>query len=262
MEIVKISSEPRLPGEGAGVVGRSGRPLVQRGFDARRRKGRPAQPCARCVEDRVSDRGRHRRGRGFADAQRTLMTAIDQGDVEFRDVRKREDRIARPIRAGDAGSIEGHFLEQRPAQRLQDAALDLRSHRVRIDHQTAIVGARHLENADGAGGLFDLGVHAHRHIGLRLLVMDIGDPAAVQPLAAAAGRRNARAPVHQLADPLQHLPGARIGQEPKSIFERIGAGRRGELVEKALHRQDIPDLARARRFETRSGVVLSHLTSA
>ena len=46
------------------------------------------------------------------------------------------------------------------------------------------------------------------------------------------------------AGSLQNLPAARIGKQAEPVGKRIGAGRRRELVEETLDREDVSDLAR------------------
>jgi len=51
--------------------------------------------------------------------------ALDQFDAQFRHVAKTQDRIARPVHAGDTLRVEGGALVQRARQRLQQVAFDL-----------------------------------------------------------------------------------------------------------------------------------------
>ena len=117
-------------------------------------------------------------------------------------------------------------------------------HRVRIDHQAAVVGARYAEYAYGAGRALDGCLDAHRDIILRLLVVNVRNPPPLQQIARALKRRGARGPIHHLAEPLERLSTPRIGQESKPQCERICVGRRGELVKETFHREDVPDFAR------------------
>ena len=64
------------------------------------------------IEYRVAKRCGDRCGRRLTGTERTFMTTIDQSNVETGDVRKGQDRIARPVRARYTGTIENHFLKQ------------------------------------------------------------------------------------------------------------------------------------------------------
>ena len=70
----------------------------------------------------------------------------------------------------------------------------------------------------------------------------------------AAVRAAPRCPRHHRADALQHLLAARIAQLAKAKSKRIDARRGGEFVEEALHRETLPILPGARRFDGRNGV--------
>src|SRR5262249_17891617 len=95
------------------------------GFDARRRQGHAAHAHTDGVEHGIADRGRYRRGGGFARAERLVLRTADHVDLEHRRVGEGDDRIAPPIDAGDFRLIEGRFLIQRAAYRLHDVAFDL-----------------------------------------------------------------------------------------------------------------------------------------
>src|SRR6266550_8110757 len=91
-----------------------------------------AQPHADCIAYRVRDRRRHDRRRRLADAPRFFRWTIDQVDVDIGDLGKCQDRIARPVDAGHARAVERDSLFQHPAYRLQNVALDLVLHPVRL----------------------------------------------------------------------------------------------------------------------------------
>src|SRR5215510_9836342 len=69
------------------------------GFDARRRQGHAAHAHTDGVEHGIADRGRYRRGGGFARAERLVLRTADHVDLEHRRVGEGDDRIAPPIDA-------------------------------------------------------------------------------------------------------------------------------------------------------------------
>src|SRR5262249_47412898 len=72
-----------------------------------------------------------------------LAGAVDDVDVDpLGDAGEAHDRVARPVAAGDAGSVEAYGLVQRPARRLNDPAFDLVADAIRV-HGFAAVGRRH-----------------------------------------------------------------------------------------------------------------------
>src|SRR5438105_2959456 len=90
------------------------------------------------IERQVADTHASRMGNGvgqctgartlrrLAGAEEMLAWPVDDVHVHaLRDMREAQDRITRPVAARDARVGEHHRLERRPADRLDDAALDL-----------------------------------------------------------------------------------------------------------------------------------------
>src|SRR5438874_12307018 len=72
------------------------------------------------VRQRIGERAGGWALRGFAGAEEGLAGPVD--DVHFqalRRMREAQDRVARPVAAGDARVVEGRGFEARPADRLQ-----------------------------------------------------------------------------------------------------------------------------------------------
>src|SRR4051794_39954829 len=95
------------------------------GLQTLRRERRLTKPDAGSVEDRVGD-GAGGRARGaFAGPARRALRMVDQHDLDrLRRFGHVEDRIALPIRAGDALGVELHLFPQGAARALHDVALD------------------------------------------------------------------------------------------------------------------------------------------
>ena len=94
----------------------------------------------RGIKDCVGQRGPRGPLRGFARAEERL--AWSRYDVDI-DTRRRggeaQDRVARPVRARHFVLIEGHGFIERPARRLQDAALGLVDDAVGVDGLAAVL---------------------------------------------------------------------------------------------------------------------------
>ena len=119
-------------------------------------------------------------------------------------------------------AVELHLLHQHAAQRLQDVALDLGAHAVGIDDLPAIVRADHALDLDPAACALDRDLHAHRHIGLAVLVVHVGDAASARDGGALAGCRARAAVCHFItaAVRLMHLDAARVLQPAQPELER------------------------------------------
>src|ERR1700674_2607339 len=128
---------------------------LDRRFHLVGRERKRAQPRAHRVEYGVGDRGRDDRGRRLAGAPGLLAGAVDQVDVDLRYLREGKDRVALPVEAGDPGAVERHLFLEGAAHRLDDVALDLLTHAVRIDDLAAIVGDEEPRPPDLAG--FEIG---------------------------------------------------------------------------------------------------------
>src|SRR5712671_2493222 len=98
---------------------------AERGFDLRWSEGNGPQPHASRLKDRAANRRRHDRAGWLSAAPWHFLRPIDQIDCHFRDLRKGQDRIARPVEARYHRTIERHLLHERAAHGLHDAAFDL-----------------------------------------------------------------------------------------------------------------------------------------
>src|SRR5574337_1633739 len=79
-------------------------------------------------------------GRLAATRGHELRAVVHQHHLDaVRDLVETQDRIARPIAAGDVRVVEGHFLVQRATDRLDHVALDLVLHAVWADDQAVVV---------------------------------------------------------------------------------------------------------------------------
>ena len=137
----------------------------------------------------------------------------------FGHLRHGQDRIARPVARSDAVAVEPHLLVQRPARRLDDAALDLVGQPVRVDDLTRIgrcEGARHLDRAARAVD-FDLGDHRDdRPARFLYLAKPMPRPRVPSPFSPGL-------PVGLLGDRLDHRARARVLQVREAKRDRIAA---------------------------------------
>src|SRR5204863_3147362 len=76
-----------------------------------------------------------------------------------------------PIARLDAALVEAHLFIQRPARRLDDAALDLVLQPVRIDDQSGIGRSPDVGYANLAGDAIDLDIGNTGHITRKVLVL-------------------------------------------------------------------------------------------
>jgi hypothetical protein len=111
---------------------------------------------------------------------------VDQHDVDclwrLGDV---EDRVSRPIDAGDLGTVEGDLLRQCAARALDDIAFDAAPQPIGVDDQPAIMRHGEFARPDFAATAFDLDLEDDRHDGRRAL--GIGNAAAGQSVAVVVG---------------------------------------------------------------------------
>src|ERR1043166_573249 len=140
------------------------------------------------VRERIGDRGDDRALRALADAERPFGRTIDQRDGDLRHLRHGEDRIVRPVAREDSALIELHFLVQRPARSLDDAALDLVDKAVRVDHEPGVGSAGCAANADAPFLPVDLDLGNDRHVAAKVLVFGKADAAAADAVALGAWR--------------------------------------------------------------------------
>ena len=187
------------------------------------------------VEDRVRDRRRHdSRGR-LAGAPRLLGRPVDQVDHDLGHVREGQNRVARPVEACDGAAIEGDLLHQHPADGLDDVAVELVAHAVRINDLAAILDHEEARHPHLPCVAIDLDLGHAGHVGAIEFVLYVGDPAAAQHVARdILHRRGARLPLGEVGNPLQHLDAARILKRAQAVLQRVGAGCRRAFVEEGL----------------------------
>src|SRR5262245_16341704 len=97
------------------------------------------EPDSDRIEDRVADRRRDGGRRGFAGAHRRQLTVVDKNDLDLRHVAELDDWVCAPVQILDAGGVEVDLFHQRPAASLNDVALNLIAHTVRVDDDAAVV---------------------------------------------------------------------------------------------------------------------------
>src|SRR5215468_10456092 len=81
-------------------------------FDPSGREGYRTQPDPSSVEDGVSEGCSHGCRRGLTSAKWWQGWSVQEGHLDGWNFWEGQNRIARPIHAGDAGAIERHFLVQ------------------------------------------------------------------------------------------------------------------------------------------------------
>src|SRR5437899_4271388 len=130
------------------------------------------------MRQRIGERASSGALRGFAGAQKRLAGPVDDVHLEaLRRVREAQDRVARPVAAGDARIVEGRGFEARPADRLQDAALDLVLDAVGIDRLAAVDRGDDAQHAHVRSLALDLNFHRDRRIGGVVLVARVTEAA-------------------------------------------------------------------------------------
>src|SRR5579875_1163073 len=142
-----------------------------------RGEGHRTYPHADGIEDGIGNRGRNHRRRGLAGSPRLLPRAVDQVDLHLGNFREGEDRVTRPIEAGDVRAIERHLLFQRAADGHQHIALDLVAQPVGVDDLPAIMRDIKPADADLAAAAVDFDIGNRADIRAHELVFDIGKPA-------------------------------------------------------------------------------------
>src|SRR5262245_38956865 len=230
------------------------------GEDLGRRVWDRAQPDAGCVKHRVRDGGRNDRGRGLARTPRLFVWPVNELHHDVGHLREREDRIARPVEAGDLRAVELQLLYQRPAHGLDHIALDLALQAVGVDDLAAVVGDVELGDGDTASRAVDFDLGDRTNIGTHQLVLRVADAASLYDVA--SGRfswRGTFLPLGQRSQSLKHLDPALVrGVEIfQTEFQRVHARRRRQLVDEAfvgisiLHasRGSDPGWTQRRRFQ-------------
>src|SRR5699024_6801244 len=105
---------------------------------------------------------------------RSFGMVVDQLDGDLvRNVLELENRVARPVPAGDVGIIKGGFFEQRSTHAVDDVAVDLVAQTVRIHYQTAVMRGDHAVDLDPAAVAIDRDITNHRDAGV--VPVDPGD---------------------------------------------------------------------------------------
>src|SRR5262249_12326987 len=137
---------------------------------------------------------------------------VDELDMDLRDLREGEDRVALPVDAGHPRAIEGDLLLEGAAHRLDDVALDLLAHALRIDDLASVVSDEETLHPDLAAAAVDLDVIDRRHVGAHQLIFDIGDAATGCDIARGGEHRGIalRFPFGERRKALEHLLPARV----------------------------------------------------
>src|SRR5206468_3176282 len=113
--------------------------LLQSGQNPLRRKRRFMQADSGRVEDRVGDGRPDRSARRFSAAESRHLRTVDQNDLDLRNIRKFNNRVAGPIERLNAGCVELYFLKQRTAHALYNIPFDLVFEAVRVDDEPTVV---------------------------------------------------------------------------------------------------------------------------
>src|SRR5439155_15613507 len=151
-----------------------------------------------------------------AGAERVFARPVDDVDLDRRNVGEAQDGVGPPIATGDGVRREAHFLEQRPAGRLDDGALDLVADAVGVDRHAAVAGGDGADRSDAAGRAVYLHFHRHRAVSREVLVLGEAEAAA------AALREVGRArPAELVRGELHHVDRARIGEVVEAEGDRI-----------------------------------------
>src|SRR6267143_1306967 len=106
-------------------------------FSKSRLKGQLADTLPRGCEDRIAQRGRRDRRARFADPTRRFVVP-HHVHVDRRGLIHSQHAVVVKVRLLDPPVLELHFTPQRGADAIHDAALDLRSHDVRVDDPAAV----------------------------------------------------------------------------------------------------------------------------
>src|SRR5438067_1396550 len=139
--------------------------------DALLRQRQVANSPARGIRDRVCDRAGGRSLPALAAAEEWLARPVDDMHLDaVGNGVEAQDRVGRPVDAGDAGVVEADAFIQRPTRRLEDRAFHLIDQAVRIDRLPAIDGGDDAHQPDSAGLAFDFDLGSDRTIGGEILV--------------------------------------------------------------------------------------------
>ena len=199
------------------------------------------------IKDGVGDGSRTRDGSGLADAERRLVLSRQHQHVDLGHFGKLDDGVGAPFARRHRRAVERHFFHQRAAGRLDDVAVDLVAHAVRIDHQAGILPGNDARHADVAGLLVDGDISdpgRPRRAVARKLTVDITRVGKAAPAHDVAfGDRlfpdRARAPAGTLGDGLHQIDRARIFEIAQAILDRVDAGFGSQFVDIGFVRERI-----------------------
>ncbi len=224
-------------------LGRGGLPFgirpVQRLSQLVRGDRQLAKTNAGGVEHRVGDGRRAGHRRRLPGTQRRIVRARHHHHVHLRHLREGQDRVSPPFFSGDRRFLKGHALFQYPAGRLQNVAVDLVTHAVRVDHHARVVADHDARHRHFAAGFVD------RHVGhpggpgrakagkLAVDVTGIGKAAPAQHAIFRRGlhRFGVRRPASAFCGAAHQFTGAFVMDIAQPIFQRIDAGGVGQLID-------------------------------
>ena len=171
---------------------------------------------------------------------------VDQRHFDLWRLRKPEDRIARPIHAGDAGAVEPHFFMKSAAECLEDASLHLVAQAIGIHNEPAIVNAGNATHLNLSARAIDRDFHRRRNVIFLLFVPHVSDAAADQQVALRRLRvgRRTRLPTNHVRRALERFDGARVGKPAQAELHRINSRRRCHFIGEALRRENVGDFSR------------------
>src|SRR5262249_24734732 len=181
----------------------------------RRERQRPEALAGR-VSDRIGDRRGRRALRALADTEEALARAIDENDLDLRHFVEPQDRVIGPRSRGSPCAGEAHGFLERPARRLDDAALDLVDHAVRVDDLSRVDRRDRARHADASRRALDLDVGRHRAVAREVLVSREGEAAAAR-----AVTPGARLPTCALRRGLDDGTGTRVARVTQAELHRI-----------------------------------------
>src|SRR5690606_31893157 len=143
------------------------------------------QPHAGRGVDRVADRGRDRDDRRLARAGGRQVLAVQQHDVDRRDVAEAREAVLREPRVQDAASLELDRLPQRAAEPHHDRTLDLVAQPVWVHDRAALERLDDAPDAHPPARAVDLDFRARRDVVALLDAAREADAAAGSRLPAA-----------------------------------------------------------------------------
>ena len=174
----------------------------------RSRCGGDALGCERCAPQTSTRRAKYRIRDGrwrradarLARSERRRARSIYEDALDLRHVREAEDGIRLPIDAPDPGRVEAHLLEESPARRLYEAALELVRNPLWVDDLSDVCSDYASLQVDDSGCL-DLELYADGAVRLGPGVARVSDPYTAATLARAGARPIASAAASSTARP-------------------------------------------------------------